>query len=256
MSGQSIVGDLRFGFFVGGSFAGYFDIPLNASVLTVTPGESTSTERISNNRETSGQALGSFQNVTAAPTVAITFDELIREALEVALLGNSADIAISSGSASDESVTALELDRWMPLANANITTGTVVVTSDPAGTNFALDTDYAVDLRNGLIKFLSTGGISKKDPLLVSYDHTGVGGFSVSPFTQQQVKTRLLMDGTNREDNHRIRALIWEANLRPTNGFSLVGPADGFNTVDAEGTIITPAGQTSPMIWEDHGPET
>jgi len=255
MSGQSVVGDLRFGFFVGGAFAGYFDTPLNASVLTVTPGESTPTERLSNNRLTVAQALGSFQRVTAAPTVQVTFDELVKEALQVALLGGAETVNVASGSVSDESVTATALDRWIPLAQANITTGTVVVTTDPSGTTYTLNTDYEVDLRNGLIKFLSTGSVTAAENVLVSYDHTGASGFQINPFTQQQVETRLLMDGTNREDNHRIKALIFQANLSPTNGFSLIGPSDGFNTVDAEGTIITPTGQVSPMIWQDLGVE-
>lgn len=255
MAGQSIVGDLRLGIFSGGNFAGYIDTPINASTLTVTPGESTPVNRQSNNRTTAGQALGSFQNVTAPPTGAVTFDELVRRALEVALLSDSEDIAISAGTAVTETVTVFELDVWVPMTNANIVAAGFTATA-PGSTSLTIDTDFKLDLRNGLIKFLSTSAnVAKNDDVDLSYDHSGVTGVKHNSFTQQQVKARLLMDGTNRENNHRIRALIFEINLRPSNGFSLIGPADGFNTVDAEGPIITPSGFTTPMIWEDHGPE-
>ena len=47
--------------------------------------------------------------------------------------------------------------------------GSVVVTSDPAGTTHVVTTDYVIDTDTGMLYIVPGGGITNDDPLLVSY---------------------------------------------------------------------------------------
>lgn len=73
-------------------------------------------------------------------------------------------------SVTDESVTSGE-GAWVDLANARLQAGTVVVTSDPAGTTYTEYTDYLVDYANGKLYTLASGSIGDATALLVDYTY-------------------------------------------------------------------------------------
>lgn len=76
----------------------------------------------------------------------------------------------SSAAITDEEVTSDE-GAWANLAHKRVRPGTVVVTSDPAGTTYAEYTDYVVDYGNGRIYTLATGTIGDATALLVDYTY-------------------------------------------------------------------------------------
>jgi hypothetical protein len=73
----------------------------------------------------------------------------------------------------DEEVTA-DSDTYVALDYKRITPGTVVVTTDPAGTTYTEGSDYVVDYANGEIMALSGGDISDGASLLVDYSYTAI----------------------------------------------------------------------------------
>lgn len=79
----------------------------------------------------------------------------------------------------DESVTSDE-SAWIDLAQNRLQPGTVVVTSDPAGTTYAEFTDYLIDYGEGRMYTLASGSIGDATALLVDYTYdkvrTGEGG--------------------------------------------------------------------------------
>ena len=81
--------------------------------------------------------------------------------------------AAESGAAvtiTDEEVTSSE-DDWADLVGARVNYGSVVVTSDPAGTTFDEGDDYVIDHVEGRIKALSTGSITTSQALLIDYTY-------------------------------------------------------------------------------------
>jgi hypothetical protein len=82
----------------------------------------------------------------------------------------------ATGSATDESVTSDE-GAWVALANKRIDFGSVVVTSDPAGTTYVEGTDYAIDYAEGKLYTITTangGSIGDSTALLVDYTYYNI----------------------------------------------------------------------------------
>jgi len=73
----------------------------------------------------------------------------------------------------DEEVTAGAESTWYALAHAYVTPGTVVVTSNPAGTTYVEGTDFVIDYELGKIKALAAGAIDAND-LLVDYSYNAI----------------------------------------------------------------------------------
>lgn len=75
-----------------------------------------------------------------------------------------------SAAVTDEVETAGAEDTWYDLAHPNIVPGTVVVTSNPAGTTYVEGTDFVIDYELGKIKALTAGDIGAND-VLVDYTY-------------------------------------------------------------------------------------
>jgi len=70
----------------------------------------------------------------------------------------------------DELETSGAEEVWYDLANKNIVPGTVVVTSNPAGTTYVEGTDFVIDYEYGKIKHLAAGAVGAND-VLVTYTY-------------------------------------------------------------------------------------
>lgn len=92
-----------------------------------------------------------------------------------------------SATVTDEEVTAGAADAWVSLDYGRVTPGTVVVTTDPAGTTYTENTDYVIDYADGRIKILSGGSISEDDSLLVDYGYTAVRQGEMAPIERAKV---------------------------------------------------------------------
>jgi len=76
-------------------------------------------------------------------------------------------------SITDEVETAGAEDTWYALAHGRIVPGTVVVTSNPAGTTYVEGTDFVIDYELGKIKLLTAGAVDAND-VLVDYDYNAI----------------------------------------------------------------------------------
>lgn len=76
-------------------------------------------------------------------------------------------------SITDEVETAGAEETWYALAHARIVPGTVVVTSNPAGTTYTEGTDFVIDYELGKIKLLTAGAVDAND-VLVDYDYNAI----------------------------------------------------------------------------------
>jgi len=88
----------------------------------------------------------------------------------------------------DEVEAAGAEDTWYNLSHGRITPGTVVVTSDPAGTTYVEGTDYVINYADGKIKALTAGSINAND-LLVDYSYSSIRNGEMQPI--ERVKTSL-----------------------------------------------------------------
>ncbi len=70
----------------------------------------------------------------------------------------------------DEVVTGGAEEVWYDLAHKNVVPGTVVVTSNPAGTTYVEGTDFVIDYELGKVKFLAAGSIGAND-ILADYTY-------------------------------------------------------------------------------------
>jgi hypothetical protein len=134
------------------------------------------------NEETTAAALGLPYSVSRA-VIAEAFPNLIAANIfDVGLMNNSPEniyyeaftgetgytVAIT-----DEVVTGGAESTWYSFLFANVVPGTVVVTSNPAGTTWVEGTDYVIDYELGKILFIAAGGINADD-VLVDYDYNAI----------------------------------------------------------------------------------
>ena len=68
--------------------------------------------------------------------------------------------------------------------------------------------------------------------------------------TTPTVKCRFVLDGKNDVNGKNCIVNILEANVKPSGPIDFL--ADDYAEVTLEGTIITPAGQTTPAIIDYH----
>lgn len=104
-------------------------------------------------------------NVSAS----FTLESMSPENLALVLYGSSSTVA--GGSVTDEQI-PLYHDKWMPLANIDVSN--VVVGDDATPTTtYVVGTDYEINLAAGSIKALSTGAITDGQVVFVDYDNGG-----------------------------------------------------------------------------------
>jgi hypothetical protein len=79
-------------------------------------------------------------------------------------------------------------ETWYNLTHGRITPGTVVVTSNPAGTTYTEGTDYVINYADGKIRFIEAGSIGAND-VLVDYSYSSMRNGEMAAI--QRVKTTL-----------------------------------------------------------------
>jgi len=208
--------------------------------------ESEIKERESRMKDTYGQALDTV-SIKKPAKISITVNDLKKENLAMCLLGDLSDLAVTGSSVTDEAMTAKH-DLYVPLAQRNITSGTVVLTDSTGTTTYVLGTDYEVHLKLGMIKALSTGAITDAQSLLVDYDYGSLAGGKIAGSARPTIKAALKLDGLNQANQKECMVNVLEAVLTPTGEVDFL--SENWNEVGFEGSLNTPTGQTSPYIVE------
>jgi hypothetical protein len=92
----------------------------------------------------------------------------------------------STGTATDESITASP-GTPVQLANRRLHPGSMVVTSDPAGTTYAEGTDFVVDYGDGQVTVLPGGAIADGAALLVDYTFDAIRKGEMAPIARAKM---------------------------------------------------------------------
>lgn len=215
----------------------------NATLLSLQ--ESTETvQRTSRQRATYGQALDTVQ-VKQPTQLAITLDEIDRENLAFALLGEAATQTITGASVTDEEVTA-KLDRWVPLAHRDVSA--VVVQDETDTTTYVAGTDYELNARLGWIRAIPGGAIAENAVLHVDYAYASATIAKVAGATKPTIRAKLILDGKNLANGDQIIVTIDETTLTPNSAVDFLSAE--FVSLEMTGTPKTLDGQTSPYTVE------
>ncbi len=114
--------------------------------------------------------------------------------------------------------------------------GLIALTSD----------DYEIHYHLGMIKPLKGGNLQTGETITVAYSYNAISGNQITGATQPVIKCRCVLDGKNYNDGKNCLVEVYEATLRPTKAIDFL--SDDYETVDLEGTMVTPSGKSSPFI--------
>jgi hypothetical protein len=170
-----------------------------------------------------------------------------KESLAMALLGDSSAITITGGTATDEMVTA-KLGIFVPLANAHLTAGSVVVTNSAASTTYVEGVDYEINYALGWIEAIAGGEITDALSLKVDYLHGAATGWKVNGETVTQIKGRFVLDGRNLVDGKGWVFTVPKCMFSSEAALDFL--SDKFSEFKFKGRPILGVGQTVPYTME------
>ena len=244
MSGLICAGNVYLNRKISGAFTGFHG-PINATKFAISVGESNTIERPSFMRDTYGQILDSVV-IPGSSTLSIETDDAAAEILQYMLLGTLTDITGNTTPVADEAVTGY-LGKWTKLSRRNI--GSVVVTDTAGTTTYVNGTHYVLDAVAGMIKPLASGTITDGQSLKVDFTPVAMTGRQIITSTSTEVRAMVRLDGKNLANQKKVEVLCHEAVLIPSGELDLAGQA--FLTFGLTGTLITPDGETGPMIYRE-----
>ncbi len=249
MSGLMIAGDVYIDRLTdAGVSTGYLD-PVNTTKLAITQPDPDVKTRISNMKDTLGQALDSV-SLPKPSELVIAIDEQPAEILAMALLGSIETYSQGSGSVTDEAVTLVP-GRWIAIAKRNINqSGFVLATAAAPSTPLAEGVDYQVNRAAGLVKALPGGAIATATACLVDYGYAAVSGQRITGGTRPICKARILVDGKNLATGKACTLEIDEATLSPTGEIDLLNGE--FVTTELKGAMKTLPGLSSPYRYVEY----
>lgn len=203
-------------------------------------------QRTSHGRDTYGQVLDSA--VLKKPSeITIELDELNRDNLTSALLGDYTAISQTAGTVTNEAMVAMP-GAWVQLAYSDLTDASVTVTNTAGTTTYIEGTDYQVNYRMGFIMALTGGTITSQEDLKVGYIKKATTGAIVSGGTQPTIKMALKLDGRNLTDGAPVIINIDRAVLTPSAPVDFL--TGDFAKLQFKGFCELLAGKTTPYTIE------
>jgi len=209
-------------------------------------------ERKSKQKKTYGQVLDVVA-VKQPAEIAVTLNDVNKDVLALAFLGDVSAESVTAGSVTDEGHGTGKYDSMIRLNKENVSN--VVIKDSATGLiTYTVDVDYKiVSAERGLIQILKGDGtddivedeayVDVTSGLKVSYDNGVVSADVVSGGTNSSIKVALLLDGENFADQSKVSVDVFEAVIAPQTGVDFL--ADDFASIELNGTLNTPVGKTS-----------
>ncbi len=209
-------------------------------------------ERKSKQKETYGQVLDSVA-VKQPAVLAVTLDDLDKDVIAMAFLGDVAPINVTGAAITDEGHATASYEGYIRLAHGNVSN--VVVKDSATGAITYVDgVDYIVSsAKQGMIQIIEGSGsnniaeneayVVSTSGIEVSYDYASSTGNKVFGGTNSSIKVALMMDGENFADQSQVSVDIWEAVLAPQTGIDFL--SDDFAILELNGTLNTPSDKSS-----------
>lgn len=162
------------------------------------------------------------------PVINFTLDELTSENFALLFMAEVSEVNQAAASVGAEAITARH-DRWVKLANRQVTSGTVVIGA------WVENTDYEVDYAVGRIKALSTGGITDGAALSVAYDCGAYNYTQVSMLAQTDIEggIRFVSDNPVGPD---MELVLNKVSLTPAGETAFIG--EDWSTLEFNGEIL------------------
>lgn len=234
-------GDLYIARYVDGAFEDYTG-PFECEKFEIKPNTELK-EKVSKGRSTYGQVIETVA-IPQPADLTVDLSEVNKEALSIALLGTTFALAQTSGTLSNEAISA-KLDKWVPLTKARLTAATVIVTNVAGTTTYVEGVDYLVNYQLGWIKAITGGAITEALALHVDAAYGAISGTEIKGGTQAQVRAKFKLDGKNFADDLPVIVTVHEAVIAADSAFDFL--ADDFATISLPGRMKTPTGFTEPF---------
>lgn len=224
------------------AFLGWGD-PLEADRFEITP-DSEVKEKTSKSREAYGQAIASIP--LAKPTkLVIIIAAANREAMALQFQGVLVGYSQPAGGVNADVVA--KFDKWIDLPARSLTaSGMSLKLKAQPQTEYNRGTDYEIDYAAGQIKILESGTIEKDAVLSFVANATAITGTRIRGGAQTRVRAAARFVGVNLVDDGPMRAEVYEAQLRSTQGFDFL--ASDFAGIQLEGTMVKPAGKSEAYV--------
>jgi hypothetical protein len=194
---------------------GYLDLG-NCPDFKITVG----TETKEHYSSRSGLQVKDLEIVTRqTATGSFTIDEPVIENIRLFIMSTAvASIDQTGGSWTSEAMTVYH-DLWIDMGKKVL--DTIVIKGTGGSPTYVLDTDYEIDLNDGLLKALSTGAISDAESVEVSGNYGTVTINRVQSAQATTVKGHVLFVG-NPPAGRKLDVLGY-ASLLPEGDFQLIG---------------------------------
>jgi hypothetical protein len=228
--------------------AGSFDAPtgpFEAKKFEVSP-KSELKKMTSKGRTQYGQVIETVA-IPQPAEFSVSFAEVNRDTLLLALLGSSTAVTQGAGNITAETIVAKK-GYWVPLSKQNIAAAGFTVTNTGATTTYVLDVDYSVNYAMGWVKILPGSAIVDAASLKVTASYNAISGTKISGATNSQLRAQFIFDGVNYADGLPCIVTVHEAVIAADSAFDFL--ADDFGAVEMKGELKTPAGKTEPFTVE------
>lgn len=226
-----------------GSSTGY--MPVSNATQMALQQEMEFKDLISRKKDTYGQLLATVP-IPSPGEINLTLDEINRQNLAIALLGDLEEVNDSSGTVTDETVT-LKGTNWTELGHRNLAEEGLTVSHNDS--ELTRGTDFEVNFALGLIRALpGSEELDGGEELTVSYEHNAVSGQRIKGAVRPTIRARLMLHGRNMVDDRPVIVTVDEATLRPTEAVDLL--SEEFVTLPMTGRMRTLQGKDSPFTVE------
>lgn len=206
-------------------------------------------EKTSKGRSTYGQVIEAV-NLPQAGDFAVTFGEVDREGLTLALLGTQSAINTASGTLAEGAAleVTVDLGGWVELPHQNWQQEGFTVKNEAGDTTYELDTHYEVNWRLGWLRVKAGAGIAAGAKVKVFGAYNAISGTRISAATVNEIRARFILDGMNFADKLPCIATVHEGIVAPDAAFDFL--ADDFASIPLTGRAKTPVGKTEPFTVE------
>ena len=229
-----------------GTYTGYLDMANVASLAIGNTGSDTKTLK-STAPTNYGANIGSA-TTPGDDTITIKLNAPNRKNLLCAFLGTDSTVNVSGTSVVDENATCVSVGSFAPLAHYPVLASPApVITTSNGSTTLVAETDYTIDLDNGLVEWLDPGshtiaGTTYK----VDYTYDDSEGYSIAARTRSSINAKLLFCGENLDSNENIRVTALDVDLTPDGDFNLISSDGEFLEFTLKGVMTVPDNETSP----------
>lgn len=200
----------------------------------------------SRRKDTRGQLLASVA-IPQPGEVSMTLNEINRDNLAMALLGERSDLDEEAETFSDETVT-LKGYKWTEIGYRNLKKEGLSVEKE--STELEEGTDFEINYRLGLIRALRDSDelTGDDDEVTISGETNALTGSRIRGAVQPTIKARLKLDGRNMVNDRPVIVTVDEALIRPTEAVDFL--SEEFVSVPMTGRMRTLPGKDYPFTVE------